>query len=38
MIRTTFDLVKMGTIEPLDDQTVFQTVIPPHTKNQRFFR
>ncbi|MBU5483338.1 restriction endonuclease [Clostridium sp. MSJ-11] len=29
MITTTFNLVKVGKIEPLDDQSVFEIVIPP---------
>ncbi|MCB2356414.1 ABC-three component system protein [Clostridium estertheticum] len=29
MIITTFNLMKMGKIEPLADQSVFETVIPP---------
>lgn len=29
MITTTFNLMKMDKIEPLDDQSVFETVIPP---------
>lgn len=36
MITTTFNLMNLGKIEPLDDQSVFETVIPPLQRVKEF--
>ena len=36
MISTTFDIVRMNKIEPLEDQSVFETIIPPLERVKSF--